>query len=347
MKTFHHSIAVLTTSLLLCACDSKERGHTEQSGSGERVNGQSGNVAAPNPSSGSPNFLTGADWKKQAFGELEFSDTPNNVIVARFWKVPPGLRTNLSLGTRSAIPVLCVLKDDTSDYPEAVAIIRSDGKLSGVSETGRRVADLGLMNISSATVRRIHEAFNTDAFKADNRMDEGMYEGIAVLFPSSCLPLSKVEAVRSHLRGLFVELILEKIQRLTGKSSESLEVRGHAWMVKDSQSMLFAPDFPAHICVDADGMFDPLKAMRFMLDPAEARKAVENDKYAPLNHNGEAGLVVAVDKTETGIRIIIQTDAPSQRTEYNGVLATNLKVGDPVRPQQIIGVVTNARVTSR
>jgi hypothetical protein len=153
----------------------------------EKRSSQSVPSTTTNPASGSPSIgslLTKADWKCHAFGEIEFSKNDHNIIMAHFGKVPPDDSAHFSLGTRSAIPVLCVLKDGVLDGTEAFAVVRIDGKFSAVSETGHVVADLNAMNISPATVSRVREVFTERAISVEHDIDKGMYEGIVVIFPA-------------------------------------------------------------------------------------------------------------------------------------------------------------------
>lgn len=242
-------------------------------------------VATASP--GTEGFLRGADWKRQAFGELEFHVLHldnRNVILAHFRDEHPDSKVEPSLGTKSLIPVLCILKDETLNYPEALAVVRIDGKFFVVSETGRATGELDSMNVSPAIVSRVRQAFSKDAVRAEQEIDKGMYEGIVVLFPASCLPLRTADAIKSHFRGLLIELMLDKVKRMTGKGSDTIEARLHAWTVRESQKLLFVPDFPTSLCIDANQSLDPLKAMQLMIDPDEARKAIENAEHMRQKH---------------------------------------------------------------
>ena len=333
-----HAIVVfsLITSALFSGCDRP----SNESHPATRIDSTSASPIAQG-------FLADSDWKSRAFGELAFRvhhDT--NVLEAHFRKAQGETGVDVTLGTKTWIPVLRVLKDEALQFPEAMAIIRVDEKLFMVSETGRANGDLDSINVSPATVNRIHQIFSEHAMPAEHAIDKGMYEGIVVLFPASAIPLRTVDAVKSSLRRLLIELILDKVKRMTGNGSETFEARLHARIVSKSQRLLFLPDFPLFVCKDANGSLDPIKAMQLMMDPAEARKAQENAKLMPLTHDAEAGLVVAIERNEVGFRIVVQTGASNQShtNVYTGVLATNLKVGDLVNPKQLIGVVNNPKI---
>jgi hypothetical protein len=286
-----------------------------------------------------------ARWKHATFGDLEFFLTQgNNGFGARI-KGESSADGQVMLGTRGVIIVKCVLTDTASKSPEALAIYRMDEKYLALTAGGRKFPDLEALNLSPVTLNRIRQELAQPALKSDLPAEQGIYEGIVVLFPASCLPLRTVDQVKIHLRGLLVELILEKVRRM-GNGKDGAEARYVAKLGGRSQYLFFMPNYAVDFFSDTNGVVDGLKAMQLLTNPDDVPGAAAHALFLPIAHKGESGRVLAVDALPEGYRVILESPS-GNRTEQVGLVEVSVKIGDPVASGTLIGVIKNPRHTDR